>query len=74
MGELIRTVGKLHVGSVDLDIEINEPQHGQIEKEVHIQNPKVRLSVSEKEFLQMGAAVLLARKQLHLLKNGGAQS
>ncbi|WP_027206062.1 hypothetical protein [Butyrivibrio fibrisolvens] len=68
MGELIKTVGRLHIGNDDFDIEVNEGTTGNGYNDIHIQNKKFRVSIPENEFLQMGAAVLLARKQLHLLK------
>ena len=68
MGELIKNVGRLHIGNDDFNIEINESASHDKYRDIHIQNDKFRVSVNEKEFLQMAAAVLLARKQLHLMK------
>ncbi len=38
--------------------------------EIHIQNDKVRLALSEKDFLQMASVIVLAKKQLDIIKRG----
>ncbi len=68
MGEIIRNIGVLKIGNESFNIELNEPSCFGNSREVHIQNDKLRVAVGEVEFVQMGAAVLFAQKQLHLLK------
>lgn len=68
MGEKIKDIGKIHLGTSDLAIELNHGTRQNEKYEIHIQNDKVRLALSEKDFLQMASAVVLAKKQLDIIK------
>ncbi len=70
MGELIRNVSNIKIGNDNFDIEVNESTNGTIYKDIHIQNPKFRLCVPENEFLAMLGCVMLAKKQLDIIKKG----
>ena len=68
MGELIKKVSSIRLGGEKFDIELNESTTDTGYKDIHIQNDKFRLSIPQNEFMQMAACVLLAQKQLHLIK------
>lgn len=68
MGELIKTLGELELGGQSFRIELNHSTSGQDEKEIHIQNDKLRFALPEAQFLQMCAAILLAEKQMEQIK------
>lgn len=68
MGELIRKVSDIKIGNETFAIELNECTNDTGYKDVHIQNDKFRLNVPQNEFMQMAACVLLAQKQLKLIK------
>ena len=69
LGELIRVVDSIEIGSQKFDIELNKSSNGQGEFEIHIQNDKIRLALTEKQFCKIATCILLARKQLHQIKN-----
>lgn len=68
MGELIKKVSEIKIGNGTFAVELNESTNDSGYKDIHIQNDKFRLSVPENEFLQMAACVLLAQRQLELIK------
>lgn len=68
MGEKIKDIGKIQLGNSKLNVELNHSTQGDENYEIHIQNDKFRLALQEKEFLQMASAVLLAKKQLDIIK------
>ena len=68
MGELIRKVSELKIGNETFAVELNECTTDTGYKDIHIQNDKFRLNVPQNEFMQMAACVLLAQKQLKLIK------
>ena len=68
MGELIRKVSELKIGNETFTVELNECTNDTGYKDIHIQNDKFRLNVPQNEFMQMAACVLLAQKQLKLIK------
>ena len=68
MGELIRKVSELKIGNETFAVELNEYTNDTGYKDIHIQNDKFRLNVPQNEFMQMAACVLLAQKQLKLIK------
>lgn len=69
MGEIIREIGVLHIGDESLRVELNHGQGDGYEHEIHVQNDKIRLSMSEVDFCRMATGVLLARKQLRMIKS-----
>jgi hypothetical protein len=66
MGEKIKDIGELRFGKNIFTVELNNPNAP--EKEIHIQNESLRLSLGERAFYKIGANILLARKQLMILK------
>ena len=66
MGEKLDNIGKLHIRGTKYLIELNEI--GKNDREIHIQSENFRLSLSERTFMEAGANILLARKQLKLIK------
>lgn len=69
MGELIRVIDSIELGNQEFDIELNKSSNGSDEYEIHIQNEKIRLALTEKQFCKIATCILLARKQLHQVKN-----
>jgi len=68
MGEKIKDIGSIRLGKSSLDVELNRSTKPDERYEIHIQDDKFRLALSEKDFLQMASAVLLAKKQLDIIK------
>ena len=71
MGEMIRKIGAITIANQCFDVELNKSSVGSIEHEIHIQNKKYRLALSERQFCKMTTCILLARKQLHQIKGTG---
>lgn len=69
MGEKIKVLTQIKLGETVLDVELNHGTDSSGYREIHIQNPKLRLAMPETEFLQLATSVLLAKRQLELLKN-----
>lgn len=68
MGELIRVLGQIELGGGKFDVELNHSPNGDELREIHIQNKQFRLAMPETEFLQLSAGILLAKKQLEIIK------
>ena len=68
MGEIIRVMDRIKIGNIDFDIELNHGTESCGHREIHIQNEKFRLAMSEPEFLQLATSILLARKQFEIIK------
>ena len=68
MGEIIKKLGNINVKEKLFDVELNEPTHLGAKREIHIQNDSFRLALSESDFLKMSACILLAKKQLGIIK------
>ena len=68
MGEIIRNIKEISLGGGRFMIELNHSTQHNGKREIHIQNKSFRLSVPETEFLQMATCVLLAKRQLELIK------
>ncbi|MBE5980973.1 MAG: hypothetical protein E7249_17905 [Paenibacillaceae bacterium] len=68
MGEVIRIIKEVSLSGGKFMIELNHGTEKNGLRDIHIQNEKFRLSVPETEFLQMASCVLLARRQLELIK------
>jgi len=66
MGDKIKDIGQLRLGESIYTVELNNTDVP--EKEIHIQNESFRLAFCEKTFYKMGADILLARKQLMIIK------
>lgn len=68
MGELIEKINTITLADQSFDIEINAPTDNSGVNEIHIQNDKTRIALSEKQFCKIATCILLARKQLHQIK------
>jgi len=68
MGEKVKDVGKLEIKGVSLNIEINEPVDKIKGGIIHIQSDSFRMEMTQMDFYNMAAAVILARKQLTCIK------
>ena len=68
MGEKIKDIGCLQLGKSNITVELNHSTQSGEKYEIHLQNDKFRLALPEKDFLQMASAVLLAKKQLDIIK------
>jgi len=66
MGEKIRDVGEFEVKGIRFTIELNESENP--EPDIHIQNEDFRLAMPQSVFFEAGANILLARKQLRIIK------
>jgi len=66
MGEKIKDLGQIRLGKDIFTIELNNPESP--EKEIHIHNQSSRIALGERAFCKMCADILLARKQLMILK------
>ena len=73
MGSVIKNIEKIKIGGSEFCIELNKSVTHKNERDIHIQNENFRLELPEKEFVQMTCAVLLAKKQLDILKGGGSE-
>ena len=74
MGEKIKDIGKLNIKEMGFDVEINEPVDKERGAMVHIQNDGFRIEMSQRDFYDMAAAVMLAKRQLERIKNIGANN
>lgn len=74
MGDVIKVLDKIKFNrrGGEFDVELNKPANSQVcpQRAIHIQSPSFHLEIREDEFLQMASCILLAKKQLDLLKGG----
>jgi hypothetical protein len=68
MGTLIKKLGNISYKGQDICIELNESAFSKSKREIHVQNDSFRFAFQEDEFLRMSACVLLAKKQLEIIK------
>ena len=66
MGEKLGNIGELHLRGTKYLLELNES--GKNDREIHIQSENFRLLLPERIYMEAGANILLARKQLKLIK------
>ena len=69
MGEKIRTLSKGKLLKSDFEIELNYPTSSGQDEQIHIQSDKYRLEMGKKDYLKYALSVLVAEKNLKLLKN-----
>jgi len=68
MGEKIKTISKGKILNNNFEIELNEPTiYGQ-DEQIHIQSNKVRVEMDKKDFVKYSLSILLAEKNLKILK------
>ncbi len=70
MGEKIRDLNEINIGGTSLLIELNHSVSKKRKYDIHIQNQKFRMELPDKEFLQIASSILLAKKNLDIMKKG----
>jgi len=68
MGEKIKDIGKLNLKGVCFDVEINDPVDNSNGGIVHIQSHNFRMEMTQRNFYEMAAAIMLAKRQLARIK------
>jgi len=70
MGEKIRDLSKINLGGANLLIELNHSVNPKHKYDIHIQNEKFRIELSDSDFLQIASSILVAKKNFETLKKG----
>jgi len=68
MGEKIKTLSKGKILSTSFEIELNHPPVSGQDQQVHIQSEKFRFEMDQKDYIQYALSVLVAEKNLKMLK------
>lgn len=68
MGEKIRNLSSGKIQNVDFEIELNYPPVIGNDQQVHIQSDRVRFEMDRKDYIKCALSVLVAEKNLKLLK------
>ena len=68
MGEKIKTISKGKILNNNFEIELNEPTISGQEEQIHIQSDKFRVEMDKKDFVKYSLSILLAEKNLKILK------
>jgi hypothetical protein len=68
MGEKIRDLGPIRIGSSELMIELNEGGNSREGRLIHIQNKHFRYLLKEKYFLQMASTVMRSKCEMEYYK------
>lgn len=69
MGEIIKNLHSIKIGSETLMIELNEGYFKDQGRLIHIQNPHFRYQISEKDFLIMSSEILRSRREMEYVKS-----
>lgn len=69
MGEKIRDINKIRICGALFMVEKNKGTHGHGKYDIHIQNNKIRLNITEKDFIKIAACILYAEENLNSYKN-----
>ena len=70
MGEIIKKIGKIHIGDSEFDVELNEANYFNGEKIIHVQNERVRYAFDETDFVKVVTSILKAEDHLNYYKRG----
>lgn len=73
MGEKIKDLSEVSIGKTNFLIELNHSINPSHKYDIHIQNEKFRMELSDKDFLQIASSILLAKQNLEKLKKGNLQ-
>lgn len=68
MGELIKDLGTIHFNNCEYSIELNKCTRKNGMYDIHIQNDRARLNISEQDFCKMAAAVIFADRKIKKYK------
>lgn len=70
MGEKIRDLGTVVIGNEEFVVELNKGTGTNRKYDIHIQNSKVRLNISEYDFCKIASAIICADKRILHYKEG----
>lgn len=68
MGEKIKTIATGKILKSEFEIELNHPPSSGLDEQIHIQSENFRLEMDKKDFIKYGLSVLVAEKNLKILK------
>lgn len=68
MGEKIKTFGNIFLAGSEFEVELNKATVKNGPRYVHLQNERIRLNLSEEEFVKMLSAVRLAAYKIKKMK------
>lgn len=72
MGEKIRTIKQIELKDISMDIELNDGTAKSREtKYIHLQNDRVRLALSDREYVEMAVAINTAARKIRKYKKPG---
>lgn len=71
MGEKIRDLSSFTVGSAPVNVELNRAEDDSEDYIIHIESPKFRCAMSDKEFMKMVVSVVEAERKLVTRKSRG---
>ncbi len=69
MGEKINILSKGKLLNTDFEIELNHPPSSGQDQQIHFQSEKYRFEMDKKDYLKYTLSVLVAEKNLKILKN-----
>lgn len=69
MGEVIRNLNRVRIGESEFVIEENKGTHKGCKFDIHIQNPRFRLNLTEKDFCKIATCILFAKENLSSYKD-----
>ncbi len=64
MGEKIRNIQEIELAKQKLMIELNKSTHKNSKYDIHIQNSKFRLNLTEQDFCKIACCILYAKENL----------
>ena len=73
MGEIIKKIEKIRIGNSSFWVEKNKGTHSEGIYDIHIQNDRFRLNITEDDFIKMSACILYARENLMTYKVNGVR-
>tara|TARA_B100001057_G_scaffold247530_1_gene247869 strand:- start:146 stop:361 length:216 start_codon:yes stop_codon:yes gene_type:complete len=68
MGEKIKILSKGKISSNNFEIELNHPVVAEQDEQIHVQSNKVRFEMDKKDYIKYALSVLVAAKNLKILK------
>ena len=64
MGEKIRDLSSFAIGNAPINVELNKAEDDSDEYIIHIESPKFRAAMYDKEFMKMVVSVMEAERKL----------
>lgn len=68
MGEIIKNLNKIKVGDNEFFIELNKGTRAEGKYDIHIQNKRFRLNLSEQDFCKIACCIMYANENLNHYK------